>query len=293
MMQLGLNDLHPGVADVLKSRVWHMSGSRNMRPEDIGALQVLSRRWKGWGWRVLAAVPLGAAVGAGIVALMGGRIEAMAGIGFMCSYLAALGTGAGSFVLGRLGRNKSVSAEELRALASGLQLGRSEAIYLETVCALLEAGDNVDEQTGRDILNTLHELLDQAHYVEGRLERLRKAASAESAQELEAERERLAGRVAQAEDAQARKDLSQSLDICDERLQNARTLSPLIERLDAQREVIQQTLLSVQSSVSRLQVAPTALAAPDVEEVKRVVSEVTAQTRAVEDAVQQVMSLRL
>lgn len=63
-------------------------------------------------------------------------------------------------------------------------------------------------------------------------------------------------------------------------------------RLDDQCEVIEQTLLSVQASVSRLQVAPTALTAPDVEEVKRVVGEITHQTRAVEDAVQQVMAIR-
>jgi hypothetical protein len=101
----------------------------------------------------------------------------------------------------------------------------------------------------------------------------------------------LAARIAKVEDPQARQDLTQSLTMCDERLHNARELSPLLERLDAQCEVIEQTLLSVQASVSRLQVAPTALSAPDVEEVKRVVDQVTAQTQAVEDAVQQVMSL--
>jgi hypothetical protein len=102
----------------------------------------------------------------------------------------------------------------------------------------------------------------------------------------------LAERITEVQDPQARKDLTQSLAMCDERLCKARELSPLLERLDAQWEVIEQTLLSVQGSVSRLQVAPTAITAPDVEEVKRVVSQVTTQTQAVEDAVQQVMALR-
>jgi hypothetical protein len=210
----------------------------------------------------------------------------------MGAYLSAIGTGLGSLLMTKFGRNTSVSAEELRALSTGLELGRPETIYLETVCALLEAGNNISEQTGQDILSTLGTLLEQANYVNDRRERLRKATGAESAAELVEERERLAGRIAKVEDPQARQDLTQSLAMYDERLRNAWELSPLLERLDAQWEVIEQTLLSVQASVSRLQVAPTALTAPDVEEVKRVVDQITAQTQAVEDAVQQVMSLR-
>jgi DNA repair exonuclease SbcCD ATPase subunit len=210
----------------------------------------------------------------------------------MGAYLSAIGTGVGSLLMTKFGRNTSVSAEELRVLSTGLELGKPETIYLETVCALMEAGDNISEQTGRDILSTLGTLLEQARYVNERLERLRKATGAESAADLVEQRERMAGRLAQVEDAQARQDLTQSLAMCDERLRNAKELSPLLERLDAQWEVIEQTLLSVQGSVSRLQIAPTALTAPDVEEVKRVVDHITTQTQAVEDAVQQVMSLR-
>ena len=195
-------------------------------------------------------------------------------------------------LLATSGRNTEVSAEELRALSKGLELGKPETIYLETVCAMLEAGGNISEMTGRDILSTLNTLLEQARFVNDRLERLRKATGAESTVELVEERDRLAGRIARVEDPQARQDLTQSLAMCDVRLRSARELSPLLERLDAQSEVIEQTFLSVQASVSRLQIAPTAITAPDVEEVKRVVDHVTAQTQAVEDAVQEVMSLR-
>jgi hypothetical protein len=291
-MQLGLNDLHPCVADILKARMWSMRFGHDARPEDAGPRTVLARRWKGVGWRILGAAMLGGALTGGTVALSGAHGAAIGGLTFMGAYLSAIGTGLGSLLMTKFGRNTSVSAEELRALSTGLELGRSETIYLETVCALLEAGNNISEQTGRDILSTLGTLLEQARYVNDRRERLRKATGAESAAELVEERERLAGRVAKVEDPQARQDLTQSLAMYDERLRNSRELSPLLERLDAQCEVIEQTLLSVQASVSRLQVAPTALTAPDVEEVKRVVSQITAQTQAVEDAVQQVMSLR-
>ncbi len=291
-MQLGLNDLHPSVADILKARLWSMRFNHHERPEDAGPRTVLAKRWKGLGWRIFGAALMGGTVVGGSVALSGAHGAAIGGLTFLGAYLSAIGTGVGSLLLTTYGRNTSVSAEELRALSAGLELGPSEMIYLETVCALLEAGNNISELTGRDILGTLGTLLEQARYVNDRRERLRKATGAESAVELVEERERLAGRIAKVEDPQARQDLTQSLAMYDERLRNARELTPLLERLDAQCEVIEQTLLSVQASVSRLQVAPTALTAPDVEEVKRVVSQITAQTQAVEDAVQQVMALR-
>jgi hypothetical protein len=291
-MKLGLNDLHPSVSEVLKARMWSLRFNHHSRPEDAGPRSVLARRWKGLGWRILSAAMLGAAITGGSVALSGANGSAIGALTFVGAYFSAIGTGLGSLLMTKFGRNTSVSAEELRVLSTGLQLGRPEMVYLETVCALLEAGDNISEQTGRDILSTLGTLLEQARYVNDRLERLRKATGAESAGELAEDRERLAGRIANVGDPQARQDLTQSLAMCDERLRNAMELSPLLERLDAQREVIEQTLVSVQSSVSRLQVAPTALTAPDVEEVKRVVGQITAQTQAVEDAVQQVMSLR-
>jgi hypothetical protein len=291
-MEIGLKDLHPSVGDVLNARVWSMRMGHQTRIEDVGPRTILAKRWKGWGWRILAALPAGAALGAAIAAAAGAPGEGMAGAAFLGAYLSGIGTGVGSLFLSRIGPRTAVNAAELRALSTGLDLGRSETIYLDSVCALLEAGDNVSDQTGRDILGTLNELLEQARYVEDRLTRLHKAASTESVEGLEKERERLAQRIEEVEDSQARGDLTQSLEICDARLQNAQALAPLIERLDAQREVIQQTLLSVQSSVSRLQVAPSAISAPDVEEVKRVMSQISAQTHAVEDAVQQVMSLQ-
>src|SRR5206468_8338851 len=98
LMKIGLKDLHPSVCDVLAARVWNLRGHS---PEDVGVNKVIGRRWKGWGWRVLAAVPIGAAVGAGIVAFFGGPHEAMAGMGFIFAYLYGMGTGFGYMLLRR------------------------------------------------------------------------------------------------------------------------------------------------------------------------------------------------
>ena len=292
MTKLGLKDLHPAVAEVLTARVWSVHSSREARPEDAGARRVLGRRLKGIGWRILAAVPIGGMVAVGLVALSGAQGPPLPVAAFLGAYLSGLGVGVGSVLMSKFGSSTSVTAEELRALVTGVEFNKPMAVYMETVCALMEAGDNVSEATGKEILATVNELLTQALSLDSRLERLRNAASTRSASELEEERDQLASKVAQTQDERARTDLSQSLAICEERLRNARELDPLIERLDAQREVVVQTLLSVQASVSRLQIAPSALTAPDVADVRRVIGEVATQTKAVEDAVEQVMALR-
>jgi hypothetical protein len=292
IMKLNLNSLQPDISEVLFARLWSLRANHHSNPEDAGARAVIMRRWKGLGWRILGAAAVGGAVVGSITALSGAHTAAIGGLTFMGAYLTAIGTGVASMAGTKSGKNAIVTAEELRALATGVKLGGPEMIYLDTICAMLEAGDNISDATGQEILSTLSMLLEQSRYINDRRERLRKAAGAKSVGEILEERNRLSDRITRAEDPQARTDLTQSLAMCEDRLKHARELSPLLERLDAQWEVIEQTFLSVQASVSRLQAAPQALAAPDVEEVKRVVVNITAQTRAVEDAVQQVMSLR-
>jgi hypothetical protein len=58
------------------------------------------------------------------------------------------------------------------------------------------------------------------------------------------------------DDPQAKADMQQSLAMCEKRLQDVRALAPSIERLEAQKEVLHQTLMTIQASVVRLQAAP-------------------------------------
>jgi hypothetical protein len=57
--------------------------------------------------------------------------------------------------------------------------------------------------------------------------------------------------------------------------------------------MILQTLSSVQASLARSRAAAVPLAAPDVEEIKQTVTQINAQAQAVEQAVQEVMALRI
>jgi len=294
-MQIGLKDLDPKLASALLARINALRFSHNIPPKDVLARQAVRRRWKGGGWFAARRAAVGGGVGMALGVCLGGIIGhpgAIASLGFLGLYIGSMGT---LLVLVRQGHSvawHSVNAEELRVAASDMTLSEGERTYLEVVCALLEAGGNVSEETGRDILDAGNTLLEHYRQHDDRLERLRRAVSAQTLESLEGESARLKGQLADTHDQEARESLLHGIALCEERLSQARALDPALQRISAQREVLCQTLLSVQSSVARLQAAPGAVALPDADAIRRAVSDVTAQTRAVEAAVEEVLALR-
>jgi hypothetical protein len=186
----------------------------------------------------------------------------------------------------------SMTSEEVRAACSVINATPSETSYFESIALMLEIGKKLDAQTAKDILSELNVLVAQACQLQTHGDNLRAAINAESADALIAQREDLRTKLARTTDEAARKALEQSIELLESRCKVAQTLQPSLERVEAQQEVIQQTLASVQSSLARMKVAPDALAAPDLSVIQSSISEVTGQTRAVEEAVQEVMSIR-
>ena len=186
----------------------------------------------------------------------------------------------------------SMTSEEVRAACSVINAMRSETSYFESIALILEIGAQLDAQTGKDILSELNVLIAQARQLQAHRDNLRAAINAESADALVAQREDLRTKLSRTTDEAARQAIEQSIELLETRCQVAQTLQPSLERVEAQQEVIRQTLASVQSSLARMKVAPDALTAPDIAVIQSSISEVTGQTRAVEQAVQEVMSIR-
>jgi hypothetical protein len=90
----------------------------------------------------------------------------------------------------------------------------------------------------------------------------------------------------------AREAIGQSLELLEERLKDAGALQPGLERVEAQQEVIEQTFGSVQAALSRMKVAPSRIDPPDIQELRRSVVQVRDQTRAVEQAVEEVLTVQ-
>jgi len=188
--------------------------------------------------------------------------------------------------------DRSMTSEEVRAACSVINATPSETSYFESIALILEIGAQLDAQTGKDILSELNVLIAQARQLQAHRDNLRAAINAESADALVAQREDLRTKLSRTTDEAARRAIEQSIELLETRCQVAQTLQPSLERVEAQQEVILQTLASVQSSLARMKVAPAALTAPDIAVIQSSISEVTGQTRAVEQAVQEVMSIR-
>ena len=187
---------------------------------------------------------------------------------------------------------RTVSPEELKNLLPTLELSPLERVYCEAVIALAENRE-VPETGKQEIVAQLNRLL-SAHVrlEEQRAGLLDAMGNLQARADLEAERDALRAKMEAATDAVALGVLRQSLELCERRLENRTALEPGLERLDAQAEMIRQTLLSLRESLARLRAAAGPLASPDVEDIKRSVEGITAQTRSVEQAVEEVLQLR-
>lgn len=86
--------------------------------------------------------------------------------------------------------------------------------------------------------------------------------------------------------------MDQSSALCSQRLLAARALGPVRDQAEAQQELTLQALASVQAGLSRMAVAGSVAVDADVGELHRTVTQVNEQTRAVEDAVNEIISIR-
>ncbi len=303
-MKIGLCDIDPNIAsriremlDYLRTMEFqdHHNPTTPERDAQIAARNILQRT---------DMVPFAA------------RLASSVGVGFLTLFLVAGGINSGAIpgpmviagpALGGLTYwfswwvNKqqrvddldgSMTSEEVRASCSVINATPSETSYFESIALMLEIGSQLDARTGKDILSELNVLIAQARQLHVHRDNLRAAINAESADALVTQREELRTKLSRITDEAARRAIEQSIELLETRCQVAQTLQPSLERVEAQQEVIQQTLASVQSSLARMKVAPGVVIAPDIAEIQSSILEVTGQTRAVEQAVQEVMSIR-
>ncbi len=184
------------------------------------------------------------------------------------------------------------SPEVLRAVFPLILRTRAEGIYHEALLLLSDREIPLDDPTRRDVLRHLNALLEDRYQLDTHRRRVLTLKDSHALADLEAERDALAQRMERADDAAAREALRQSTALCEARLESVRALDPMLARLDAQQEIIHQALASIHFALARLQVAPAPLAMPSIAEIHQTVARINSQTRAVEEAVAEVMALR-
>jgi hypothetical protein len=187
--------------------------------------------------------------------------------------------------------SRLLSADEVREASAAVPLSRAERSYVDTLTELLGAARVIGEPTARDLLPQLNELLENDRQLERQRQRAQTAMGIRSAAQLEAERADLARRTEATTDPIALQAMQQSLQLCEERLRSIHALEPHLVRIDAQRELISHAFAAVQSSLAGSLVSSTAPGAVIVEDLQHSVRQINQQTRAVEQAVQEVMTL--
>jgi len=184
------------------------------------------------------------------------------------------------------------SPELLRCAGELISLTSAERLYCEGVASLIDAEGALPEATQREILAQLNDLLGSYRKLDGSVRESLAARRSQPIETLERELAELVVRRDAASDATARATLDQSVTLCSERLFDARALAPARAQAEAQQELILQALASVQASLSRMAAAESSSVRSDVDQLQRAVSRVNLETRAVEDAVNEVITLR-
>lgn len=181
-------------------------------------------------------------------------------------------------------RNKrTVTPDELEALRSTLALTPLQRTYMEAVIDLY-ASKAMTAEDRKEILGNMNALMDEEDRLASQREALEVLyASAEHRQQIADEVSRLEERVQNATDEEARAAWASSLQIARDRLAKFGHSGSVTERIDAQRELISQTLMSFREMLVRLRNAPTA--GPDNLDVLRGrVSQIREQSQALESA---------
>jgi hypothetical protein len=188
---------------------------------------------------------------------------------------------------------REVAPEEMRAVFPLLTLTRCERIYCDTLLLVVRSEVVPEREAAmRATLRQMGELLATGRDLENRRQSLLSVMGSHSVPELEAESRSLSARLAAERDEVQRRAIEQSSAMCETRLANARALAQGLDRLNAQEEAIVQTMASALSALARAQLAPGADAEAAAQQVQDTISTMNLQSQAVEQAVQEVMSLR-
>jgi len=293
-MSIGLRTLDPQIAQPLRERARQLLSLSSVgTPGNARAVKALS------GGRGVATArdQMMACLGMGGVCFLGGAALLEPAVGVLTGIAGFFFSLAVSRIFAAKGSldslDERIDADALAALAEHVYLEGADRAYLDAVARLAAAEGQMPGDSVRGILKELNDLVAQSRQLAAHREQLLAAMGGSGWASLEEQRAELRTRLEATSDAAARQAVEQSLELLDRRLVSARELRPSLERVEAQREVILQALATVQSSVARLQAAPQPLRAPSVEQIHACVAEVAGQTRAVEEAVQEVLALRV
>ncbi len=318
-MKIGLDDIDPQIGQALADRLtappneflreniawgglfssWRLDPKnmtvkrrREPSPDERIAHKIRKQREEQMGLRIAGAIFLPLAAGALVdVALVGHFASLLPGVAVWLT-----GSGVGSWwatrAVPKTRLRHALHIEEMRAAFPLLSLTRTERIYCDTLLLLARMDVEPEtERTLRETLRQLNDLIANSRQLEARRLSLLPVFGNNVIAELETEFGSLGQRLDRTQDPLARQALEQSLQMCANRLDTARNLAQSLERLNVQQEAIGHTIASAQAALARLQVAPSPRTEMAAQTISETVAQMNQQTYAVEQAVQEVITL--
>lgn len=215
--------------------------------------------------------------------------EGSGGMWFMLINMATSGLLIVAHLKIREEQTRTVNPEVMRSAPLLLPLSQAERLYCEAVAALLDAGRLLGEAPQREILVQLNELVASFRKLELTVNHYRSAAASQPVEQIQRELAVLTQRRDALGDAAARETANQSVRLCEQRLEQARRVEPVCQRAQAQQDLVLQMLASLQATLARVIAAGKVHAEGDVVGVRETVEQISIQTRAVEEAVNEVL----
>jgi hypothetical protein len=201
--------------------------------------------------------------------------------------------------LRRTFQKEDLTPEELRALKNTGAFTPQQNQYLSALGSLLELNrrGQIDDAKSDSLLAHLTGLLASERDLQAQVKHVDSMVQADRIRQIESEEKDLSERLRTVGDPEARQDLEQSLEMCRARLRGFREMTPLVERLDAQRRLVRQTLASLEDSLSRMALTAgssqnSAADSLNMENIQQNITEIQRQFYSTEQALKEVMSLR-
>jgi hypothetical protein len=226
----------------------------------------------------------------------------LAMIAGLCVYLTP-GYGSGDVRTATLGTRAAAHValrrvyppDVIKSVSPLVARGRTDAVFYDALLLLTDANTPLETSARRDVLRQINALIESRYDLDRHRAQIGSLLNDAALSALESELrdlERRQSEAVRAGDVPAAESLGAGVELCAGRLESALGLRALSARLDAQGEVIHQALAAIHFSLARLRAAPAALSAPNLADIRQTVARIENQTRAIEQAADEVRALR-
>jgi hypothetical protein len=292
-MLVRTQDLDPQTLNAVMDGLGKAVRSPDPSPELRSLLTEDSRRFRP-DWRKFLPWALAGLLvsGAFVLSVLFGAPTSFAYPAAWVSSFAGFGIGIAQTVRDFLQRARVVHSDLLAGSLAHIKLTPLDRAYCEVLVWLAKPGLRVDDETARTVLAELNRLAGHYRKLEGQKAELASLSDALSHEKAVAELDRLTTLLAEADDPAVRRSIEESVALCRQRVESTRQIEPVAERLQAQQELILQTLASIQANLARLAQADQLLTQTDVAAIREQSEAIQAHAEAVESAVVEVVALR-